>query len=224
MGTPVLVDSEWLEAVDAFVRSRMEAPLPAPTDGGSRFYDVRPAKIVGEWKTTTIDSIKHWSATAYFIINDVVDKSFEIDVYAPLSAGSDKAPSLGDASVFVVWRGRWELLAGASGSLTVTKINAVTGFTPMKFTYAKALTAASAVTTNVVTSVELELSQSATSRGIVTNVGCEAGKLTFEICAAKIVATKEEKGFIDPQKTTDVVTDATLQYKTKSVVQSVELN
>lgn len=111
MGTPVLVDSDWLEAVDAFVRSRTEAPLPAPSDAGSRFYDVRPARLVRDWNLTTIDRVQVWRATANFIVNNVVDKSSKIDVYAPLAIYSQDQPTPAKENIFVVWRGRWELLA-----------------------------------------------------------------------------------------------------------------
>lgn len=115
MGTPVLVDSEWLEAVDAFVRSRMEAPLPAPTDGGSRFYDVRPARTDGSWKKIKLavddeSEVDVWTAKAHFIVNGVVDKSLVIDVYAPLEYRMTDQPTDLSDGIFVVWRGRWEMM------------------------------------------------------------------------------------------------------------------
>ncbi|MBR2004393.1 MAG: hypothetical protein IJ991_09480, partial [Thermoguttaceae bacterium] len=60
-----------------------------------------------------------------FIVGDAVDASFEFDVAAPLAFESETAPTAADATAFVVWRGRWELLtAPAESSLAVWVRNA----------------------------------------------------------------------------------------------------
>ena len=84
------------------------APAPKGRRASSLFYDVRPARIVGEWSRSAAGA---WTAKANFIVGDAVDASFEFDVAAPLALESEAAPTAADATAFVVWRGRWELLS-----------------------------------------------------------------------------------------------------------------
>ena len=93
------------------IAEKLREPLvPAPKGrrASSLFYDVRPARIVGEWSRNDADL---WTAKANFIVGDAVDASFEFDVAAPLAFESETAPTAADATAFVVWRGRWELLS-----------------------------------------------------------------------------------------------------------------
>lgn len=78
----------------------------------SRVNDVRPARIVGEWSRGDAGL---WTAKANFVVGDAVDASFEFDVAAPLALESETAPTAVDATAFVVWRGRWELLSAPAG-------------------------------------------------------------------------------------------------------------
>ncbi|MBR4975915.1 MAG: hypothetical protein IKY61_02590, partial [Thermoguttaceae bacterium] len=120
MGTPMLVNSDWLDRANAalnalgFGNGAAEASTPAPSGTASRFYDVRPARIVGEWSRSGAGL---WTAKANFIVGDAVDDSFEFDVAAPLAFASETAPTAADATAFVVWRGRWELLSAPSVSV-----------------------------------------------------------------------------------------------------------
>lgn len=86
---------------------KLREPTDAPSSrrAASLFYDVRPARIVGEWSRDA----GAWKAKANFIVGDSVDASFEFDVAAPLALESETAPTAADATAFVVWRGRWEL-------------------------------------------------------------------------------------------------------------------
>ncbi len=118
MGTPMLVDSDWLDRADAalnalgFGTGAAGASTPASPGTASRFYDVRPARIVGEWSRNNAGL---WTAKANFIVGDAVDASFEFDVAAPLAFESETAPTAADATAFVIWRGRWELLSAPAG-------------------------------------------------------------------------------------------------------------
>lgn len=108
----MLVSREWLERVDAalFGTSRADA------DGkrvASLFYDVRPARLESAWAQ---NGAGLWTATASFIVNDVADSSFVFPVYAP-TATQDPGGTVGATRFFVVWRGRWELVAGAGGAM-----------------------------------------------------------------------------------------------------------
>ena len=98
------------------VAKQLNAPEPSTPRrvADSRFYDVRPARIVGEW---TRSAAGLWTAKANFIVGDAVDDSFEFDVAAPLAFASETAPTAADATAFVVWRGRWELLSAPSVSV-----------------------------------------------------------------------------------------------------------
>lgn len=120
MGIPMMVDSDWLAAVDAFVRANAEG-VPAPANAAdSRFYDVRPISIQSGW---TSNGAGVWSAEAAFIVNDAVDASFVFPVYAPLSLG--EKPSLPTTKMFAVWRGRWEIIPPKKPTLDTTTTQVV---------------------------------------------------------------------------------------------------
>ena len=105
MGVPMMVDSDWLAAVDAFVRANAEG-VPAPANAAdSRFYDVRPIYVRSSWTWNDDDEI--WKAKMNFVVRDAPALSV-YDVYAP-TFSSANAPTV-SGRAFAVWRGRWELL------------------------------------------------------------------------------------------------------------------
>lgn len=113
------------------VAKKLNAPEPIPSQrvAASRFYDVRPARIVGEWLRNDAGV---WTAKANFIVGDAVDASFEFDVAAPLAFESETAPTAADATAFVVWRGRWELLT-APLNLATTRVTSSFSATPNSY-------------------------------------------------------------------------------------------
>lgn len=114
MGIPMMVDSDWLAAVDAFVRANAEG-VPAPANAAdSRFYDVRPVSIRSGWIQKG-DSASPWSADAAFIVNDTVDTSFVFPVFA-----YGYKPNVSGTG-YAVWRGRWEFLGAPNIRLRITK-------------------------------------------------------------------------------------------------------
>lgn len=127
----MLVSREWLERVDAalFGTSR------ADSDGkrvASLFYDVRPARLESAW---TQNGAGLWTATASFLVNDAADSSFVFPVVAP-TATEDPGGDVQTTRFFVVWRGRWELVAGAGGgSQELTYRIVTTGTAPDLITY-----------------------------------------------------------------------------------------
>lgn len=111
MGIPMMVDSDWLAAVDAFVRANTEG-VPAPANAAdSRFYDVRPAVLRTIW--TWDDDALSWTCKFRFIVNGE-QASTAYDCYAP-SFLKSTAPPVSSSSVnprvYVVWRGRWEVVS-----------------------------------------------------------------------------------------------------------------
>ena len=74
------------------------APAPKGRRASSLFYDVRPARIVGEWSRSGAGL---WTAKANFIVGDAVDASFEFDVAAPLALESETAPTAADLAEYV---------------------------------------------------------------------------------------------------------------------------
>ena len=105
MGVPMMVDSDWLAAVDAFVRANAEG-VPTPANAAdSRFYDVRPIYVRTSW--TWDDDDKFWKAKMNFVARDAPTNSV-YDVCAPTFSSADTPTVSGRA--FAVWRGRWELL------------------------------------------------------------------------------------------------------------------
>lgn len=105
MGVPMMVDSDWLAAVDAFVRANAEG-VPAPVKAAdSRFYDVRPIYVRTSWTWDNNDKI--WKSKMNFIARDAPTNSV-YDVCAPTFSSANTPTASGRA--FAVWRGRWELL------------------------------------------------------------------------------------------------------------------
>lgn len=109
MSEGMLVAREWLEKADAALNKEEAQPAPE-YDAASRFYDIRPARLHTAW---TQNQAGLWTATARFIVNDVVDNSFTFDVCAPTATASPGGVAQ-TTRFFVVWRGRWELLAGVA--------------------------------------------------------------------------------------------------------------
>ena len=106
-----LVAPEWAKRVDETVRRFDAAQLATRQDVGSVFYDLRPAVLASAWSQ---NGAGLWTATANFLINDNVDSSFAFPVAAP-TATDDPGGDVGTTRFFVVWRGRWELVADAGG-------------------------------------------------------------------------------------------------------------
>lgn len=106
----VLVSKRWLERANVKLFGNKEIDEEGKATGGV-FYDVRPARLQSAW---TQNAASVYVATARFIVNDVVDNSFTFPVYAP-TATEDPGGTAETTRFFVVWRGRWELLAGAGG-------------------------------------------------------------------------------------------------------------
>ena len=111
---PTLVRESWARRVDDALFTSNGA---GPNDGAaSLFYDVRPARLQTAWSQNTAGV---WVATARFIVNDAVDDSFTFPVYAP-AATSDPGGTAETTRFFVVWRGRWEMVA--RGKMTKQEI------------------------------------------------------------------------------------------------------
>ena len=110
MSEGFLVSKEWLQRVEAALFSGHES-----TKDGKRivtlFYAIRPARLETAWSQNAAGV---WVATASFVVNDVADASFVFPVYAP-TATSNPGGTAQTTRFFVVWRGRWELLAAAGG-------------------------------------------------------------------------------------------------------------
>ena len=219
MGTPMLVDSDWLDRANAALNAlglgteTGGASTPASPGTASRFYDVRPARIVGEWSRNDAGL---WTAKANFIVGDAVDASFEFDVAAPLAFESETAPTAADATAFVVWRGRWELL---TGSLNLATTRVMSGFSRTTNSYVTSLGDPETVdvvanfeylpdTVNVVTAVGLydENGNQVYTTGkipIVTEISAnEEGYLT--VTTAYLGVTKQGIRAVDTLKTTKV--------------------
>ena len=103
----VLVSKRWLERANVKLFGNKEIDEEGKATGGV-FYDVRPARLQSAW--TQSNGV--WTATACFVVNDAVDTSFTFPVYAP-TATEDPGGTAETTRFFVVWRGRWELVASA---------------------------------------------------------------------------------------------------------------
>lgn len=135
----VLVSRRWLERVNQALFGHSQIAHEY-NDSTSLFYDVRPAILASAW---TQNAAGVYQATAQFIVNDAVDSSFTFHVVAP-TATDDPGGEIGTTRFFVIWRGRWEMIAGASGGkmtgeeileeLTITSAATVTGITPTRST------------------------------------------------------------------------------------------
>ena len=129
MNDGVLVSLEWLERVNNLLFGAKQSGASAAPNT-SLFYDVRPAVLTSEW---TQNSAGLWSATAQFIINDAVDTSFTADIVAP-TATANPGGTVGTTRFYLVWRGRWEMVAGAvsNAKITATKTQVIKAATVTK--------------------------------------------------------------------------------------------
>lgn len=83
----------------------------------SRFYDVRPAVITSDWVQ---DDYGVWYAQAKFLgQNGIVNDGFVFPVWAP-TATDAPSTTANDTRVYVLWRGRWEIVGGAGGDINLT--------------------------------------------------------------------------------------------------------
>lgn len=106
----VLVSRRWLERVNQALFGHSQIAHEY-NDSTSLFYDVRPAVLASAWSQNAAGV---YQATAQFIVNDAVDSSFTFPVVAP-TATDDPGGDVGTTRFFVIWRGRWEMIAGAGG-------------------------------------------------------------------------------------------------------------
>lgn len=120
-----LVAPEWAKRVDETVRRVEASQHETPPRVAGLFYDMRPAVLKSAWAQ---NGAGVYVATAAFIVNNAVDNSFIFDVVAP-TATQDPGGDVGTTRFFVVWRGRWELVAGAGKSQELS-YRVVTGGSP----------------------------------------------------------------------------------------------
>lgn len=80
--------------------------------------DIRLAALASSW---TQNSAGLWVATANFIVNDAIDTEFTFNVAAP-TASNNPGGTIGTSRFFVIWRGRWEMIA--STGLTIAQVDA----------------------------------------------------------------------------------------------------
>ncbi len=111
MAQGVLVTRDWAKRVDESIRDTEKTQLKNKQPVSGLFYELRPAVLASSW---TQNAAGLYVATAQFVINDTVDSSFTFDVCAP-TAADDPGGTVGATRFYVVWRGRWELVAGAGG-------------------------------------------------------------------------------------------------------------
>ena len=107
-----LVAPEWAKRVAETVRRVEAAQHETPPRVAGLFYDLRPAVLKSAWAQ---NGAGVYVATAAFIVNNAVDNSFIFDVVAP-TATDNPGGDVGTTRFFVVWRGRWEMVAGAGGA------------------------------------------------------------------------------------------------------------
>ena len=226
MGTPMLVDSDWLDRADAalnalgFGTGATGASTPASPGTASRFYDVRPARIVGEWSRNNAGL---WTAQANFIVGDAIDAAFEFDVAAPLALESETAPTAANATAFVVWRGRWELLTAPLGTLKITNASPIATLTPLEFT--DVVPAGATTTYDDVANVRAVVESTAENGGIpfVSNIECVDGKLVVTTRYLNIVVDTNQRVVVDPTASTSVVSGGVFPVTRVSVVKTAEL-
>lgn len=106
-----LVSEDWAKRVDAAIKESASSELDKSHSFASLFYDIRPAVLASQWAQNAAGL---WIATANFLVNDVLDSSFTFNVYAP-AATANPGGTVGTTRFYVVWRGRWEMIAGAGG-------------------------------------------------------------------------------------------------------------
>jgi len=117
MAKGFLVSKEWVRGVEEALRTLGAGSLESKQAVGGLFYELRPAILASAW---TQNAAGLYVATAQFVVNDTVDSSFTFDVCAP-TAADDPGGTVGATRFFVVWRGRWEMVAGAGGDKSMDK-------------------------------------------------------------------------------------------------------
>lgn len=130
MSEPVFVEKSWVEKVDAELKNDAPKPSPAPPPS-SRFYDVRPAVLRTGWAWSGDELC--WSCKMSFLVNGQ-PATARYTVYAPTFPQTQMPPVnnySGNPRVFVVWRGRWEVVATppaaytAGSGINITSTNVV---------------------------------------------------------------------------------------------------
>lgn len=129
MSEPVFVEKSWVDKVDAELKN--DAPKPSPAPPSSRFYDVRPAILRTGWSWSGDELC--WSCKMSFLVNGQ-PATARYTVYAP-TFPQTQTPPVNNYSdnprVFVVWRGRWEVVAtppaqySAGNGINITSDNEI---------------------------------------------------------------------------------------------------
>ena len=190
----VLVSRRWLERVNQSLFGHSQIAHEY-NDSTSLFYDVRPAILASAW---TQNASGVYQATAKFIVNDAVDSSFTFPVVAPTA--TDKPDGdVGTTRFFVIWRGRWEMIASAGnremtgeeilGKLRVSAGNTVTSVTPSRGSVSSATGSASGSYTPVgnIALALAETTSQASGVEIVVDIQAVDGVLGVE--TKKLTAT-----------------------------------
>lgn len=131
MAQGVLVTRDWAKWVDESIRDAEKTQLEKKQPVSGLFYELRPAVLASSW---TQNAAGLYVATAQFVVNDSVDSSFTFDICAP-TADDDPGGTVGVTRFFVVWRGRWEMVAGAGKSQDLTYRVVTSGTPPNQYYY-----------------------------------------------------------------------------------------
>lgn len=215
MAKGFLVSKEWVRGVEEALRTLGASQLEKGQAVSGLFYELRPAVLASSW---TQNAAGLYVATAQFVVNDTVDSSFTFDVCAP-TAPDDPGGTVGATRFFVVWRGRWEMVAGAGkmtgadilDQLQITSASTVTNVTATSNVIA--IPTAATVAVPALDSVLLALDDAQTSGavGVVTDIMSVAGAIGIEKKYLSAAAT-----------TTQQTVNATLSTTNKSVVTSMK--
>lgn len=170
----VLVSRRWLERVNQALFGHSQIAHEY-NDSTSLFYDVRPAVLASAWSQNAAGV---WTTTAMFLVNDVVDSSFVFPVVAP-TATADPGGTTGKTRFFVIWRGRWEMIAGASTpQISIMAANFVTDvYWETKTISSASGTATASYTPNGSVLLSLDGSTPAATVGVVTDIQATGGVL-----------------------------------------------
>lgn len=124
------IDKEWVDKVDAALQNKTPPQQSLP-EAPSRFYDVRPAVLRTGWSWSGDELC--WSCKMSFLVNGQ-PATARYTVYAP-TFPQTQTPPVNNYSdnprVFVVWRGRWEVVSApptqysAGNGINITSDNAI---------------------------------------------------------------------------------------------------
>ncbi|MBR4104196.1 MAG: hypothetical protein IKK39_09080 [Thermoguttaceae bacterium] len=182
----------------------------------SRVNDARPVKITSEW---TEASNGVWRADARFVCLD----GSESDATLAVFRYATQAPPSADATAFVVWRGRWELVSAPPGALKIANASPIWGLTPLKFV--DVVPAGKTISYDDVVNVRAVVESTAENGGIafVSGIECVDGKLVVTTRYLRVVVDKNQRVAVDPTASTVVVSDGVFPVTRVSVVKTAEL-